>query len=451
MKTYVIIGGDAAGMSAAMQIRRKEPDAKIFAFEKGDTFSYAQCGLPYYIEGVVPSADKLVARTAEQFREKHNIEALPRHEVVEIKPDEKKVRVKNLLQDELSEYDYDKLLIATGAVPIRPNWPGINLEGVFSLKTMADAEQIQDYLSRNPVKKAVIMGAGYIGLEMSEALTERGMDVTVIEKTGVVGTGLDPDMSEHAVAYVKNLVNLKLEEEVQAIQKNDNGDTPLAVKTDRDLYPADLVLVAIGVLPNSRLAADAGIKTGVKGAIQVNRRMETSLPDIYAAGDCAVQYNRIKKQDDYIPLGTHANKQGRIAGANMAGDSSEFAGVAGTSIFKVKDLHIARSGMGETEAIDAGYDVASVMIQAPDHAHYYPDPRKMHVKLLFTRDSGKIIGGQIIGYNAVDKQVDVLATALYHEMTLDEIQELDLAYAPPFATVWSPLQQAASVAKKKLK
>ncbi len=446
MTKYVIIGGDAAGMSAATQIKRLDPDAEVFAFEKGDTFSYAQCGLPYYLEGVVPSPDKLVARTEQQFREKNKIDARSYHEVIRIDPANKFVTVKNLAKGETFDQPYDKLLIATGAVPIVPPWPGVDEDGVFVLKTMADAKKIALYMEQQPVRKAVIIGAGYIGLEMSEALTARNLDVTVIEKTGQVGTALDADISEHVREYISSHINLKLNEEVREIKKTEHG---LSVVTDQGSYPADLVLVAVGVKPNSELAAQAGVATGIRGAIRVNQKMETSVPDIYAAGDCAVQYHRLKQEDDYVPLGTHANKQGRVAGTNMAGGYARFAGVMGTAVFKVMDLQVARTGMGEREAEQARIDFDVVSVKSLQHAHYYPDAKPLYVKLLFTRDEQKVIGGQFVGYEGVDKQVDVLATAMYQELTLRQLQELDLAYAPPFSTVWSPIQQAAGVAVKK--
>lgn len=446
MTKYVIIGGDAAGMSAAMTIVRTDKNADIWAFEKGDTFSYAQCGLPYYIGGLVPDSDDLVARTEEQFNEKYGINAHALHEVTAIDPNQKIVTVKDLSSDKVTEHRYDKLLIGTGATPFKPEWAMGHENGVFFLKTMQDAKKIKAYMDGNQIKKAVIVGAGYIGLEMTEALVEQNIDVTVIQKGKHVGGGLDPDMTTHIEDYLHQKINLRMNEEVQKIEES---GSQFILSTDKDTYHADIIIVAIGVKPNSQIAEKAGIKLHDKGAIIVNPKMETNVNGIFAAGDCAVQYHRLKGKNDYIPLGTHANKQGKIAGANMAGEDLEFAGVIGTAIFKILELDVARTGLNEQEAQREGISCKSVQISANNHASYYPGAKKMHVKLVF-KENGQLLGGQFIGRGGIDKQVDVLATALHYELTVPKLLELDLSYAPPYSSTWSPLQQAARVALKKL-
>lgn len=447
-KRYAIIGGDAAGMSAATQIRRLDPEAEIEVFEKGSTLSYAQCGLPYYIGGVVPEAEALIARTPEQFKEKYKIHAFIRHEVTAINPGQRLLTVRNLDEGKEEEYAYDSLLIATGGHAIFPNWEGRALRGVFPLKDMEDAQRIKGYLAAEPVDRVVIIGGGYIGLEMAEAFHLLKKEVTVIDLAPQLAGTFDPEMAAYAKEELeRNGIKVALEEEVLSM-KGESGRVT-AVTTKKAAYPADLVLVAIGILPNSQLAEKAGITLGMKGAIRVNDRMETSIPGIYAAGDCAVQYHRIKRIEDYIPLGTTANKQGRIAGTNMGGGEARFAGVVGSAIMKVLGLAMGRTGLSEKEAKGLHIPYEVVSIRSRDHAHYYPEAERLYLKILYHAESRKLLGAQIVGRHGVDKRIDLMATCLYHEMKIDDLQELDLSYAPPFNSVWDPVQQASTVAKGK--
>ncbi|CCQ96303.1 Coenzyme A disulfide reductase [[Clostridium] ultunense Esp] len=446
-KRFIIIGGDAAGMSAATQIRRLKPDAEILAFEKGSTLSYAQCGLPYYIAGVVPEAKDLVARTPEQFREKYGIQVFIRHEVIKIDADERRVTVRALDEGSEEKFSYDTLLIATGGHAIFPNWEGRELNGVFPLKDIEDSYRIKKWLQAEMVEKVVIIGGGYIGLEMAEAFHLLKKEVTVLDLAPQLAGTFDPEMALLAKEELeRNGIKVALEEEVTSF-RGERGRV-IGVETKRGFYPADLVLVAIGILPNSELAKEAGIELGIKGAIRVNERMETSMPGIYAAGDCATQYHRIKEQEDYIPLGTTANKQGRVAGTNMGGGEARFAGVVGSAIMKVLDMAMGRTGLSEKEAKGLGIPYEIVSIRSRDHAHYYPHAERLHLKLLYHRENRKLLGAQVVGRHGVDKRIDVLATALYHGMTIDQLQELDLSYAPPFNSVWDPVQQASTVARK---
>jgi len=448
MTRYVIIGGDAAGMSAATQIRRLNRTAEIIVFEKGKTISYAQCGLPYFIAGLVPTAKDLVARTPEQFREKYQIDIFVEHEVIKLEATAKQVVVQDLVNKVEKIFSFDYALIATGGEAIIPNWPGVKLNGVFPLKDLEDAKKINNWLSTEQVEKVVIIGGGYIGLEMAEAMhILQKKEITVIDLAPQLANTFDPDMAVLAKEELeKQGIKVFLEEEVVELL-GEEGRVK-AVKTKNNEYSADLVLVAIGITPNNILAKQAGIELGYKNAIKVNSRMETSIPYIYAAGDCATQFHRIKETDDYIPLGTTANKQGRIAGTNMGGEKQEFQGVVGTAIMKVLNLQMGRTGLSEKEAKAFNIPYETVTIRSKNHAHYYPNGKKLHLKLVYHKENKQLLGAQIVGEEGVDKRIDVLATALYQKMRIDDLENIDLAYAPPFNSVWDPIQQAAKVAEK---
>ncbi|WP_077620505.1 FAD-dependent oxidoreductase [Litchfieldia sinesaloumensis] len=440
---FIIIGGDAAGMSAAMQIVRNSSGHSITVLEKGGIYSYGQCGLPYVIGGKINSTDKVIARTQQEFKEKYNIDARVFHEVKSIDSEQKLVMGIDHSTGESFELSFDRLLIATGASPVIPKWEGSSLQGIFTLKTIPDTEEILDYLYKGfrDVQEVTIIGGGYIGIEMAESFVEIGKSVTIIERNNQLVKIFDKELSDliHDEAK-RHKITLKLGESVEGFI----GDGQVEyVRTDKAEIKTDLVLVAVGVKPNTAFSKDAGIVTGVKGAIQVNSYMQTNVEDIFAAGDCATQYHRIKERDDYIPLGTHANKQGQIAGLNMVNLHKTFKGVVGTSIIKFFDLTLGRTGLSEKEAEGLNMPVSSVTIQARNIAGYYPDAKKMTVKLVYHKENHKLLGGQIIGESGVDKRIDVLATALFHSMTIEDLLDLDLAYAPPYNSVWDPIQQAA--------
>ncbi len=440
MMKFVMIGGDAAGMSAAMQIVRNSSGHDITVFEKGGIYSYGQCGLPYVISGKIASTDKLIARTQETFRNKYGIDARIFHEVVNVDVKSKQVSGIDHSSRKTFTMPYDRLLIATGVSPVIPDWEGVNLPGIFTLKTIPDAKKMMDYLKKE-IKHVTVIGGGYIGLEMAESFVELGKKVTIIERNEQLAKIFDKEMAEliHEEAIKQN-IDLKFGESVEAFKGQEHVEY---VKTDKGEYETDLVLLAIGVRTNTAFLKDSGLITSVDGAIQVNAYMQTSLEDVYAAGDCATQYHRIKEMDDHIPLGTHANKQGQIAGLNMINHHKTFKGVVGTSIIKFFNLTLGRTGISEAEAKRLNIPCQSVTIQATDIAGYYPDDQKMTVKLVYHEHSYKLLGGQIIGGNGVDKRIDVLATALFHSLTTDQLLDLDLAYAPPYNSVWDPIQQAA--------
>lgn len=436
----LIIGGDAAGMSAAMQMVRNSSGHEITVLEKGGVYSYGQCGLPYVISGKIESTDELIARTPSTFKEKYGIDARVFHEVQKVDVENKMVSGINHSNGETFSLPYDRLLIATGVSSVIPKWEGVTLSGIFSLKTIPDAKAIMDYLERD-INNVTVIGGGYIGLEMAESFAELGKKVTIIERNEQLAKIFDTDMAEliHEEAIKQNIV-LKMGESVEAFGGSDHVES---VKTDKGEYDTDLVLVAVGVKPNTSFLEGTGIKTIGNGAIQVNAYMQTSIEDIYAAGDCATQYHRVKEKDDHVPLGTHANKQGQIAGLNMVDVHKTFKGIVGTSIIKFFDLTLGRTGLSEKEANMLNIPYGSVTITATDIAGYYPDDKKMKLKLVYHKETHKVLGGQIIGENGVDKRIDVLATAIFHSMTTDELLDLDLAYAPPYNGVWDPIQQAA--------
>lgn len=436
----LIIGGDAAGMSAAMQMVRNSSGHEITVLEKGGVYSYGQCGLPYVISGKIESTDQLIARTQSTFKEKYGIDARVFHEVQKVDVENKMVSGINHSNGETFSLPYDRLLIATGVSSVIPKWEGVTLPGIFSLKTIPDAKAIMDYLEKD-INNVTVIGGGYIGLEMAESFAELGKKVTIIERNEQLAKIFDTDMAEliHEEAAKQNIV-LKMGESVEAFGGSDHVES---VKTDKGEYETDLVLVAVGVKPNTSFLEGTGIKTSVNGAIQVNAYMQTSIEDIYAAGDCATQYHRVKEKDDHVPLGTHANKQGQIAGLNMVDVHKTFKGIVGTSIIKFFDLTLGRTGLSEKEAKIMNIPCGSVTITATDIAGYYPDDKKMKLKLVYHKETHKVLGGQIIGENGVDKRIDVLATAIFHSMTTDELLDLDLAYAPPYNGVWDPVQQAA--------
>lgn len=440
---YVIIGGDAAGMSAAMQIVRNDENAEITTLEKGTIYSYGQCGLPYAVSGQVEAPEKLIARRVDTFRDKYGIDAKVKHEVTAVDSTNKTVSGIDHETGEPFTYAYDRLLVATGAAPIMPNWEGINLLGVFAMKTIPDAEQILAQLDY--VTNVTVIGGGYIGLEMAETFVERGKNVTLIQRSGQLANIFDDDMAKviHDKAAEQG-IDVRFHESVTGLKGNDHVEK---VVTDQGEYDADLVLVSVGVKPNTSFLEGTGVHTGVKGAIKVDSRMQTNVPDIYAAGDCAVHYHRVKEQDDFIPLGTHANKQGQVAGINMIDGDKTFKGVVGTSIIKFFDLTLGKTGLSAREAEKLNIPYEKVRTKALDVAGYYSREHQMTLKLVYHRDSKKLLGGQIMGQGNVDKRTDVLATALYNNMSVHDLLDLDLAYAPPFNGVWDPVQRAAQKAK----
>lgn len=431
----VIIGGDAAGMSAAMEIVRNNSDAQIVVLEKGDVYSYGQCGLPYVINGKVPHTDDLIARDVEEFREKYGIDARIFHKVTAIDTKLKKVSGIDVNSGETFEFLYDKLLIATGAAPTIPRVENAELQGIHTVKTIPQMEALMNELPH--VKHVTVVGGGYIGLEVAETVRERGLAVRIIHRGKQLMTALDPKLAQIVLEEAqRNGIDVLLNESLLGFK----GETHVeAVRTATGIYETDLVIMATGVRPSTKFAA--GFAKLENGALIVNEQMETSIEDVYAAGDCATQYHRIKQQVDYLPLGSTANKQGRIAGLNIAGFEQKYQGIVGTSILKFFDLHIGMTGLNNAEADQLHALVEAYEMEVNDIAGYYPNVRPMNIRMLVEQQSRQLLGMQAVGKNGVDKRIDVFATALYNEMTFEDLLHLDLAYAPPFSGVWDALMQ----------
>jgi len=438
----VIIGGDAAGMSAASKVRRKDPQREIVVFERSPHTSYSACGMPYLIAGLVESAELLIARTPEKFREKYNIDARVHHEVTELDLNGRRVLVRNLENNSEAWEAYDQLLIATGAEAIMPELPGSDADGIFGLSTLASGIRVQQYMEREQPRRAVVVGGGYIGLEMAEALVRKGLQVSLVERGEQVMGTLDPDMGELVSDALREIgVTLYLQESMTGYENADGRVT--GVVTDQRTLPAELVIIGLGTRPNTALAASAGITLGEKGSIRVNQRMQSSAPGVWAAGDCAESFHLVSRQPFYVALGTVANKQGTVAGTNLAGGYATFPGVVGTAVSKICKYEVARTGLMEREirALGLQYDTAAA--KSKTRAGYYPGVGWITVKLLAEQGSGRLLGGQIVGLEGAAKRIDVLATAITAGMTVQQLVDLDLSYAPPFSPVWDPVQTAA--------
>lgn len=445
----IVIGGVAAGLSAASKAARLDASLLVDVYTDESYISYSGCSLPYYTQGVIDDEDLLIGRTKEEFAQQ-GISVHTQCSVKNIRPDEKAVWVKHP-DDSYTWEAYDKLVIATGARPVIPGLPGIELPGIFTMKQIPDANAIRSIIQQNKAKQAVIVGGGFIGVEMAEALTAVGMEVTILEMAPQIMTLMDEDMASMIQTELEaHGVKVKVGTKVLAFEGVNKLE---GVRTETELVPADLVILAIGVQPNSDIADKAGIELGVRGAIKVNSKMETNLPDIYAAGDCAVAHHLVIGQDAYVPLGTTANKQGRIAGENAAGGSKEFKGIIGTTIFKVMNCEGARTGLSKREAERYGMKVWESKISAHTRAAGYPGRGPLTIKLIIDQLTNQIVGGQIFGTEGAGKRIDLIAAMVQLKQTPEAMAALDLAYAPPFSPVWEPLLVAANqaVTKSKLK
>ncbi len=437
----VIIGGVAGGASAAARLRRLDERAEIIVFERSGFVSYANCGLPYYIGGTIAEKRELTLQTPESFWNRFRIRVKTKHEVLAIDPAAKTVTVKDLSTGKTFTESYDKLVLSPGAMPTRPPLPGIDSERVFSLRTVEDTLRIHDYVRREKPQSAVLVGGGYIGIEVAENLRELGLDVTIVQRPEQLMSTLDYDMATFVHAKLREKgIRLELGRSVSGFKERDGQI--LTLIDSQDPLPADLVLLAIGVTPDSGLAKQAGLALGIKGSIVVNDRMETSVPDIYAVGDAVQVKHAVTGQDALIALAGPANKQGRIAADNICGLDSRYRGSQGSSIIKVFDLTAASTGLTEKAAASAGIDADCVVLSPGSHASYYPGARPMTMKVVFEKQTFRLLGAQIAGGEGVDKRIDVLAVALHAGMRADELKDLDLAYAPPYSSAKDPVNMA---------
>jgi NADPH-dependent 2,4-dienoyl-CoA reductase/sulfur reductase-like enzyme len=432
-------------MSAASQARRrlKKGELEIVAFEKGHFTSYSACGIPYWIGGFVTDRDALVAREPAAFGEL-DIDVRMRHEVVGIDLDKREVVARDLAGGGEVREGFDQLVYATGAVPVTPGWAVIDGAGVFGVQTLDDGAAIHAWLERHPKpQRAVVVGGGYIGVEMAEAMVRRGLDVVLLEKSAQPMSTVDPDMGERVAEAVRGLgIAVHTNAHVQGIETT-NGRVSAVVTPDATL-PADIVVLGLGVRPNTALAAESGIPIGVTGGLRTDLRMRVVGADgVWAAGDCVQSTHRITGQPVHVPLGTHANKQGRVAGINIGGGYATFPGVIGTAVTKVCELEVGRTGLTEQEATAAGYAFVTASVDSTSRAGYYPGTASMTIKLIAEKRTGLLLGGQIVGREEAAKRIDSLAIAVWNRMTVEEMTALDLSYAPPFAPVWDPVLIAA--------
>ncbi|MCX5086201.1 FAD-dependent oxidoreductase [Streptomyces sp. NBC_00401] len=441
----VVIGGDAAGMSAASQARRmRGPDElEIVAFERGHFSSYSACGIPYWVGGEVTGRDELIARTPEEHRER-SIDLRMRTEVTELDVEGGRVRSRELDTGTEAWISYDKLVIATGARPVRPRIPGIDAPGVHGVQTLDDGQALLDSLAATPGRRAVVVGAGYIGVEMAEALIRRGYEVTVVNRGPEPMSTLDPDMGRLVHEAMTGMgITMVDDAEVTKILTGDDGQAR-AVATTSDEYPADVVVLGIGVRPETSLARAAGLPLGEHGGLLTDLAMRVrGHENIWAGGDCVEVLDLVSGRERHIALGTHANKHGQVIGTNAGGGYATFPGVVGTAVSKVCDLEIARTGLREKDARRAGLQYVSATIESTSRAGYYPGAAPMTVKMIAERRTGRLLGVQIVGREGAAKRVDVAAVALTAGMTVDQMTALDLGYAPPFSPVWDPVLVAA--------
>ena len=437
----VIVGGVAGGATAAARIRRLDEQAEIFVFERSGYISYANCGLPYYIGGVIENPQQLTLQTPESFFSRFRVHMKVHHEVTAIHPERKTVSVKKLESGEIFEESYDKLLLSPGAKPTQPRLPGVGIDKLFTLRTVEDTFRIKEYINNNHPKSAVLAGGGFISLELAENLRELGMDVTIVQRPRQLMNPFDSDMASFIHSEMRRHgIKLALGHTVEGFVEKEDG-VEVLLKEEPSLC-ADMVVLAIGVTPDTYLAGEAGLELGIKGSILVNDRMETSIPDIYAVGDAVQVKHYVTGQEALISLAGPANRQGRIAADNICGGDSRYPGSQGSSVIKVFDMTAASTGLNETNAKKVGLDVDKVILSPMSHAGYYPGGRLMTMKVVFEKETYRLLGAQIVGYEGVDKRIDVLATAIHTGMKATELKDLDLAYAPPYSSAKDPVNMA---------
>ncbi len=439
----VIVGGVAAGTKAASRARRLDPEMEITVYQEEPEPSISECGLPYYLSGVVERREDLVARTPEQFAEK-DIDVRVRHRVENIDPEIRKLSVRRVEGNETFEDAYHRLIIATGARAVLPRLPGADLDGVFRLRFLTDSDEVRRYIEERSPKRAAVVGGGYIGLEVAENLCRLGMEVALIEGEDRVALAYGPEIAERVEEHLKeNGVCVFTGSEVEEFTGEGRVQ---GVRFGGEELEADLVVVGVGIEPRAELAGEAGVELGDSGAIRVDKHMKTNLPDVWAAGDCVETVNLVSGEPAWVPLGDTANQMGRVAGTNaVTGEETlAFPGILGTGIFKVFDLGVGKTGLSEEEAEEAGFESLSAAIETTDRASYYPGVGKVFIKLISDRSTGRLIGAEAAGYGAA-KLTDICATAIWGKLSYPDLVNLDLAYAPPYGPALSPVIQAATV------
>jgi len=444
---FVIIGGDAAGMSAASRAKRNQPDLKITVLEKTMDVSYSACGMPYNIADPGRAIDDLVVRHAKVFREKQGINLLTGYRAEKIDPAHRTVSGTSR-EGKNFEFSFDGLLIATGASPIIPDLPGFDLPAVMALKSLEDGRKIKQFIKSNAVKKVIILGMGYIALEMCEALRALQIDIDMIKPRPVFLPWLNGEMAQVVKKAVEsNNVNLYPGQMVEKIEKSGNR---LRVVCGDLTLEGDMVIVAVGVTPNSDFAEKAGIELGINNSISVDRRLKTSVDNIFAAGDCADAFHVVTGQKTWIPLALRANRGGWAVADNICGKETKLQGIAGTAVFKVFELEVAQTGLNLEEASNYGFEATETMVQTRSRAHAHPGSSTIWVQMVGDKKSGRLLGVQMVGQEGVAHRINAPAVALHNHMTVEHFSQSDLAYAPPFSPVWDPMLTAANQLLKKM-
>ena len=447
MKKILVIGGVAAGTTAASQAKKTDPSTDVKIIQQENVVSYGACGMPYVFEGIVEKFENLIIRPVKEFEEKYNIKIIQNTEATKINPYKKIVYAKNLLTDKVSSFSYDKLIIATGARAVKPSIKGIDGKNIFLLRTFSDGLKLKEEIENK--KSCILIGAGLVGLEMAQAFRKKGLDVTIVEMTDrilpkMINEKFAKIVNQH---LVENGVVLKLGEKVHEI--SDFKGKKIVI-TNNGKIVGDFVLVGVGVRPNSEIAQASGIKLGISGAIKVDKHMRTNFKDIFAAGDCSIALNYITEKEYYLPLGTTANKQGRIAGQNAAGKNYMFRGVAGSAITKAFELYIGKTGLSAEEALQEGFDPVEKEIEGITRASYHPEKKPIWINLIVDKRSRRILGVQVVGSEFVKARIDEIALALLLEAKIEDIIDFDWCYVPPTSPVWDPLGIAALQVSKTL-
>ncbi|EQK43114.1 pyridine nucleotide-disulfide oxidoreductase family protein [[Clostridium] bifermentans ATCC 638] len=444
----LVIGGVAAGTKTAAKLKRENRDFNVTLITKGENISYAGCGLPYYVGGVIEDKSDLIVNTPKSFSDLTQVEVKTSVEALEIDRDKKIVRAVDLKNNKEINLNYDKLVIATGADPVKPPIEGIDLEGVFYMRTPDDAIAVREVVETNNVKRAVVVGGGFIGLEVAENLHEMGVKTTLVEAMDHIMPGFDAEVSSYVEnELIENGIMVLTGERLTSIEGNEKVSK---VRTDKRAMKVDMIVMSVGIRANSNIAETCGLELETNKTIKVNEYMQTNDEDIYAVGDCVTVKNILSGKAAWSPMGSSANKEGRCLAKTLAGKKTEFNGVLGTGIVKLLNLNAARTGLTEKEALNLGYNVESILVPIDDKAHYYPDSKTIIIKLISDKDNKKVLGAQVFGEGNVDKHIDVVSTAITFNATVNDLQNLDLAYAPPFSTAINPISHAANVLLNKI-
>lgn len=444
----IIVGGVAGGATTATRLRRLNEKAEIILIERGKHISFANCGLPYYIGEEIKKEKDLLLQTPESFKARHNVDVRIMHEVIKVDKENKQVEIKDIENQTTYQESYDILVLSPGAEPIKPNIPIEDKEKVFTLRTIGDTVKIKEYIHKNKPKHITIMGGGYIGLEMLDNLYKLGIEVTLIEKQDHILGPIDTDMATYLYHYIQGKgAKIKLNSEVKEIRKDKNR---LNVITNKEEIQTDMVISSIGVRPESKLAKEAGLALNARGSIVVDETMKTSDENIYALGDAVAMKHYVTGKETFIPLAGPANKQARVVANNIMGRKTTYKGTQGSSVLKIVNLTVASTGITEAVAKQEGLDYDKIYLTPYSHATYYPGAHSLTIKIIYEKETGRILGGQFIGKEGVDKRCDVLATCIRHHLTAEDLSELELCYAPPYSSAKDPLNIAGNMIENAL-